>query len=303
MNKSELVQYLYAMEKQTREIENQNSRLRSIQKSVEKLKQEQSFAPPKKPFLSEPKQVKEFDWGSAIIAWIVTFLLTLLFTIPFAVSSHAVSSGGDIALVFLFILPIACAWGTGKFMAKKAKEAAWEKEALYVKAEQKRWKMQMRHYYSRKQQIPTELAQLQSNYRAAEQAKKQAQSKLTQYGNSIGLHSHYWSTHVLHEIWTLLDRGRADTLKEAINRYEADDSQRRHNEEMAYYASEQADAERRRAQAAEKQAEYARQQAAYSEQQSEYARQQAENTEAVRKDVAKMRSDQEWDRIDRILNH
>lgn len=292
MNKSELIQYLRAMEKQAREIEAQNSRLRSIQESIEKLKEEQSFAPPKKPFLAQPKQVKEFDWFSAIIAWVVTFFMTFLFTISFAASSE-----GDVALVFVFVLPIVCAWGTGKFMAKKAKEAAWEKEALRVKTAQKQWKMQMRHYYSRKQQIPTELAQLQSNYRATEQANKQAQSKLTEYGKSVGLHSHYWTICALHEIWTLLDRGRADTLKEAVNRYEIDDSQRKHNEEMAYYASEQADAERRRAQAAEKQAEYSRQQAAYAKQQSEYARQQAENTEAVRKDVAKMRSDQEWDRI------
>ena len=288
MTKSELIQYLYAMEQQAREIENQNSRLRSIQESIEKLKEEQGFAPPKKPFLSEPKQVKQFDWVSAVI----TFMVSDVF-----LGLPALFSGSETTLVLVFGLMILCAWYAGKFMAKKAKDAAWEKEALRVKTAQKQWKMQMRHYYSRKQQIPTELAQLQSNYRAAEEAKKQAQSKLTQYGNSTGLHSHYWTTHALHEIWTLLDRGRADTLKEAINRYETDESQRKHNDKMAHYASEQADAERRRAQAAEAQAEYARQQAAYSEQQSEYARQQAKNTEAVRKDVAKMRSDQEWNRI------
>ena len=289
MNKGDLIQYLYAMEQQTREIENQNSRLRSISESIAKLKKEKSFAPPKKPFFQNPKYVKEFDMVSSIVAWGVA----VLFGVAITMSSDNVT----LVIVFGLIFPIVCAWATGRFMAKKNKEAAWEKEALRVKAEQKRWKVQMRQYHSRKQQIPTELARLQSNCREAEQAKKQEQSKLTEYGNSIGLHSHYWTTYALHKIWMLLDRGRADTLKEAINRYEADDSQRKHNEEMAYYASEQADAERRRAQAAEKQAEYARQQAAYSKQQSEYARQQAENTEAVRRDVEKMRSDQEWDRI------
>ena len=291
MNKGELIQSLYAMEKQAKEIDTQNARLRSIQETTEKLKKEQNLAPPEKPVFQKHTPIKDFDWNSAVITWGVIFLFGA-FT---AVSAH---SDDDFVNIFLLLIfPTMCAWPIGKFMAKKNKEKAYEKEALRIKTEYERWDVQVSHYESRKRQIPNELTKLQSDYNAASQAKQQAQSRLAQYGNQIGLHSHYWTSHALHEIWTLLDRGRADTLKEALNRYEADESQRRHNQEMAYYASEQADAEWRRAQAAEKQAEYARQQAAYSEQQSEYARQQADNSEAVRRDVAKMREDQEWDRV------
>ena len=295
---ADLAKYLSAMEAQAREIENQNSRLRSIRESMDKLKKEQSASFPKPPehlkLGSDFKLDSGFSKFQAVVVGICAFMLNGIIVL----STDADSTFGKLlrdstaALnIFLFVIPVIIGWG---WMAGivEAKERAQQAKAR-AEAEKQQWEAKMAQYHARKERIPIELKQLEADSHTASQAKQQAQAKLSEMGRKLGLHSDYWSLYALSHIRALLDHGRADTLKEAINRYETEQRQREHNAEMSYYASEQARYERERAEAAQRAAEAA-------EYQTEYKRQQVEHAAAIRKDVSEMerrQREQEWERM------
>lgn len=269
----ELINYLSSMEMQAREVETQDSRLRSIKESMDNLKKEQFRKPPEEPYTNKPSN--GFATKRAVIVGICLFLFYYLLS-------------GTLDVIMLIFVSVGSYFAGKEGSAERVKQAKEQAEA-----EKKQWEAKMAQYHTRKERIPIELKQLEADSRTASQAKQQAQARLSEMGRKLGLHSDYWSLYALSHIRALLDHGRADTLKEAINRYETEQRQREHNAEMSYYASEQARYERERAEAAQRAAEAA-------EYQTEYERQQAEHAAAIRKDVSEMerrQREQEWERM------
>lgn len=290
---SDLAKYLSTMKVQAWEIEDQNSRLRSIRESMDKLKKEQSASFPKPhEHLTLGNDFKLDSGFSKFQAVIVSFCAFMANGI-IALATDAHSTFGKFLryhnetglAIFGFVIPVIIGWLAGKVGAKERVQQAKAR----AEEEKKQWEAKMAQYHARKKRIPIELKQLEADSRTVSQSKQQAQARLSEMGRKLGLHSDYWSLHSLSHIRALLDHGRADTLKEAINRYETEQRQREHNAEMSYYASEQARYERERAEAAKRAAEY----------QTEYEQQQAEHAAAIRKDVSEMerrQREQEWER-------
>ena len=296
------INVLRTMESQMGEIQEQNSRINSIQRTISNLKEEQALLKmPEKPVLQTPKSVSGFASARALGVY---FLCCLIF---FGIGASFVSKPlendtdiivgvvlGDNANIIMGIaltLSVIPAIIAGKMGEAKREELAKAEESQRVTTVNKHllsdWEKERDNIQRRTAQITRQLVQLDTEYRTAVQVEQELQAKLSESGYSIGLHPDYWTSDALYQIRSLLDHGRADTLKEAINRYEAEERQRqveqdRLNLEWARMQREES-YRRERLEAAQRQAEAA-------ERGAEYARQQA-------RDTAEMKAQQEWDRL------
>ena len=286
MDVNGIINVLRTMESKMEEIQDQNSRINSIQQTINNLKEEQALLKmPEKPVLQTPKSVSGFAIERAGIVYLFFLIICVAGVASFFPSSINTIIG--IALVISFIPAIIA----GKMGKAKREELAKAEESQRVTAINERllsnWEKERENVQTRTVQIPRQLDELETEYRTALQLRQELQARFSELGYSIGLHPDYWTSNALYQIRSLLDHGRADTLKEAINRYEAEERQRqveqdRLNLEWARMQREES---------------YRREQLEAAQRQADAAEEQARHAATIRDDVARMRSQQEWDQL------
>ena len=280
------INVLRTMESKMEEIQDQNSRINSIQQTINNLKEEQALLKmPEKPVLQTPKSVSGFAIERAGIVYLFFLIICVAGVASFFPSSINTIIG--IALVISFIPAIIA----GKMGKAKREELAKAEESQRVTAINERllsnWEKERENVQTRTVQIPRQLDELETEYRTALQLRQELQARFSELGYSIGLHPDYWTSNALYQIRSLLDHGRADTLKEAINRYEAEEWQRKVEQDRQ-------DLEWERMQMEES---YRREQLEATQRQADAAEEQARHAATIRDDVARMRSQQEWDQL------
>lgn len=301
MDKNETIQYLRAMEQQASQISQCDTRMRSIHSSVDALKRKYaSLKLPPRPVYETPNTVSDFATFKAFVAWALCFFIGVVAYYLFEGANDDVDAMTTtmVCLLFISFLP---AFIAGKWGNKKRKQEAEAAEAARVReVNQERvsaYDAKKRVIEAQQQKIVEQIRQLNADYPVASQAREQARNKLAELGCVVQLHSDYWSPYALSHIRSLLEHGRADTLKEALNRYEDEESRREHRERVEDYAQAQAAAAEEQAYYSRQQAQYQQEQAEYARQAADYARQQANHAAATRNAVEDMKRQQDWDRI------
>lgn len=237
MTKAETISELKKYEQQYWAYDKSYQRCETLRKQITEA--QKPYREKERSTCSNGKLVLQFLYVAAIAIFIIALLLNIAESVfRTALVSPLVNAVFTLKWLIIPILAV------GFFVFYKYRRAKIKEENDQIISENAK---RHREWLQKQNMLPNYKQQLKEEQAKQQRLKQQAWNQ----GIRCGLRGNYMNPKVVEGLIAYLETGRSDTLKEALNLYEAekreasrDEETRRHRAEMERYASEQTEAAR-----------------------------------------------------------